>query len=342
MIRIEDVAKKANVSTMTVSRVINSPEKVKPATREKVTKVIKEMNYRPNLIAKSLVSGSAKTIGVLYSNIYNQAYLDMIMGIDEIAYSNNYTIMSSNVDDYESAVRGLEMFLSNHVQGIIVLPMEMRMSTREDFRLGIAEMGRFYRYLESAIEKTGTPTVTVSMKCGNIPNISFDFPRLAEIAVNYLIDKGKKNIALITSIIQEGLWEEKEKVYTEIMRSNGLEKYIKIIREPATVQGGHIAMARLCGGSDVPEAVMCANDYIAIGAVQSAWSNGFKVPDDISIIGNDDISLCEMTFPKLTTVSLNSCKAGQTAINSLISVINNEKVNDNVVEHFIVERSSVK
>ena len=123
---------------MTVSRVINSPEKVKPATREKVTKVIKDMNYLPNLIAKSLVSGSAKTIGVLYSNIYNQAYLDMIMGIDEIAYSNNYTIMSSNVDDYESAVRGLEMFLSNHVQGIIVLPMEMRMSTREDFRLGIA------------------------------------------------------------------------------------------------------------------------------------------------------------------------------------------------------------
>lgn len=101
-------------------------------------------------------------------------------------------------------------------------------------------------------------------------------------------------------------------------------------------------MANLCKSSNMPQAVMCANDYIAIGAIQSAWSNGYKVPDDISIIGSDDISLCEMTFPKLTTVSLNSYKAGQTAINSLVSIFNNEKVNDSVVEHFIVERSSVK
>lgn len=341
MTTLDDVAKKAKVSSMTVSRILNNSQSVKPETKARVEKVIAELNYRPNMIAKSLVRGSSNTIGVLYSNVYNQAYLDMIMGIDEVAYQNDFTIMSTNVDNYNSAVKAFEMLMSNQIQGLIVMPMEMSMSTREDFYVSIDEMARFYHYLMKELSFAQIPAITISQKCDDISNISFDFPRLAEIALNYLLSIGKKDITMINSNIQDGLWQEKEEVYKKIMTDNNLTEYLRIVREPATVQGGHIAMQHIAESKNIPQAVFCANDYIAIGAIQSAWSNGLKVPSDISIMGNDDIKFCEMTFPKITTVALNSFKAGQTAMNQLIKKIAGENIEDTIIEPTLVVRKSV-
>ena len=342
MTTLEDVAKRANVSTMTVSRILNNPQSVKPATRERVQKIIEEMNYRPNLLAKSLARGSSRTIGVIYSSIYIQAYLDMIMGINEVAYANDYCIMSTNVDNYQNAVKSFEMLIANQIDGVIVLPMEMSMSTREDFNASIAEMGDFYHYLEKVMKDLKLPALTVSQRCEGMANISFDFVRLAEITMDYLLGIGKRSIAMISSVVQDGLWLEKERVYERRMREMGLEQFIRIERRPATVQGGHAAMDSLCRSGALPDAVYCANDYFAIGAIQSAWSNGLRVPDEISVIGNDDVQFSEMTFPKLTTASLNSRLAGKRAMEMILRRIRGEQVEDTVMEHFMVIRDSVR
>ena len=340
MTTLEDVAKKAKVSTMTVSRILNNPASVKPATRERVEKIIKEMNYRPNMLAKSLVRGSSRTIGVIYSSIYNQAYLDMITGINEVSYRNDYCIMSTNVDNYTDAVKSFEMLIGNQIDGIIILPMEMAMSTRKDFSASIAEMGDFYHYLEKVMKDIKLPALTISQKCEGMNNISFDFVKQAEITMDYLMEQGKQNIAMISSPFQDGLWLEKEKVYRRKMEEADLGNFIRIERQNATVQGGHLAMDRICSGP-LPDAVYCANDILAVGALQSAWSNGCRVPDDLSVIGNDDIPLSEMTYPRLTTVSLNSNLAGQTAIQMLLKRIGGEEIEDVVMTHYMVIRESV-
>ena len=277
MVTLQDVAKKANVSVMTVSRIINNPEKVKESTRLKVQKIIEELGYHPNFLAKSLVQGNTKTIGVLYSNIYNQAYSDFIMGIDEYAYSKGYSIISTNVDNFDHAVQALNMIIGNRIEGLIVLPMEMSIVTRGNIDVSISEMSKFYRYLEMTLEKCKIKCVTVSEKINGAVSISFDFTKMAEIAMDYLLERFT-DITMISNVIIDGLWRDKEKVYIAKMEENGLSDKVRIVREINTVQGGFSAMTEIIKSGKLPQAVFCANDVFAIGAVQSALANDVKIP----------------------------------------------------------------
>lgn len=340
MVTLQDVAKKANVSVMTVSRIINNPEKVKESTRQKVQKIIEELGYHPNFLAKSLVEGNTKTLGVLYSNIYNQAYLDIITGIDEYAYSKGYSILSTNVDNFDHAVKALDMIIGNRIEGLIVLPMEMSMSTREDFDVSIDEMEKFYRYLEKTLDKCNIKCVTISEKIKGAINISFDYVKTASIAMDYLLERFS-DITMISSIILDGLWQEKEQVYISKMTEKGLADKIRIVRDVNIVQGGYNAMTAIIESGKLPQAVFCANDYYAIGAVQSALTHKIKIPEDVSIIGNDDIQFSKMTFPQITTVSLNAKEAGKRSVRTLLKLISGKECDDKVMKHFLVERGSV-
>ncbi|GHV01281.1 LacI family transcriptional regulator [Clostridia bacterium] len=343
---LEDVAKQAKVSTMTVSRVINNSPNVKRATVERVRKIIEELNYRPNQIAKSLVQGSSKTVGVLYSNIYNQIYLDIITGIDSVAYKHDYILMNANVDRYNTAVKTFNMFVGNRIDGLIVLPMEMSMSDTDDYIKARTEMENFYVYLDEAARGLDIPIVTVHQRIEHAYNIAFDFGKLADLAMRHLVGKGFKNIAMLSSYMLDGLWKDKEDIYRRIMQENGLERYIRIERENITPEGGFRAMNKLLrSGEPLCEAVFCSNDYIAVGAVQALNNAGIKIPEQISVIGNDNANSCEMTFPKLTSVSLNPYIAGQTAMETLLRLIGKrepppEKVIP--IAHTLVERGSIR
>ena len=341
MVTLQDVAKKAGVSVMTVSRIINNPEKVKESTRIKVQKVIEELNYHPNLLAKSLVKGNTKTIGVLYSNIYNQAYLDIITGIDEYAYQKGYSILSTNVDTFEHAVKALDMIIGNRIDGLIVLPMEMSMSEREDFNVSIEEMIKFYRYLEQTIKRYNLKCITLSEKISGAKNISFNYKKIAAISMDYLLERFT-NIAMISNVILDGLWKDKEEVYLSKMQEKGLEDNVYIVREQNTVQGGYTAMTKIIESGKLPQAIYCANDYFAIGAIQSALAHELKIPEDLSIMGNDDVQFSKMTFPQITTVSLNAKEAGRNAVKMLLKLLLDKDSEDRIMKHSIVVRGSVR
>ena len=342
---IEDIAKMAGVSAMTVSRMFNEPSKVKKATRDKIENIVKRVNYRPNLIAKSLVNGNTKTIGVLYSNIRNPIYLDVIRGIDNIAYANDYIIMNANVENYDVSVRTLDKFISSRVDGLIVLPMDMAMGFSDDYQKAKREMEDFYRHLNETLSGIDIPAITLYQRVENAYNVTFDFANLAEIAVRYLIGKGFRRISMINSYTRDGLWKEKEDVYIRLMRESGLEKYVSIAYCHINAEGGLAAMNELLSKKEpLCEAVFCANDLIAIGAVHALGNAGIKIPEQVSVIGNDNAMFCEMTFPKLTSVNLNPYSAGQQAMNMMLGLMNGVRPAERVtrVEHVLVERGSVK
>lgn len=328
---IKEVALRAGVSVMTVSRVMNHSALVNDDTRKKVQEAIAALQYKPNRIAKSLVNGKSNIIGILSSNMYNMAYTDSIDTIEEIAYNNGYMIFNANVNEYESAIAAVNNFIELQVDGIIVLPLEMKMSHETDYRVSMEKIDKFIDYYEKTVKSSGIPTVTISQKMKDIPDVALDFKMLAQQAMDYLLKKGFRDIAYVTSLIDDGLWLDKENIYIETMKKNGLEEYVAIYRGgPLEVEGGRNATETLLK-TKIPQAVFCANDMLAIGALQAIHAAGLRVPQDIAVIGNDNIYFSQLTSPQLTTVSLNMRKAGKAAICAMFAILKGEAPQENVV-----------
>lgn len=344
MVTIEDVAKRAGVSTMTASRVVNNSSLVKKSTAQRVLRAIEELGYIQNKLAKSLVSGESKTIGIVSSNYYNQAYTDIIAAITDIAYANGYAVITSNVNDYQSAVRGVDALLGHQVDGIILLPLEMRMTQVSDYRISMIQIQKFAQYFKQVVTDANIPALTVSQKIEGIVDIRFDFKDLAQKALDYLFEKGYTDIAMLNSNIYDGFWREKEELYKSLMQSRGLEEFIRIEKDVAEVEGGYRAMKRLLK-KHIPKAVFCANDYIAIGALQVLNRFKLKVPEDIAVIGNDNVFFSEMTYPKLTTVALNAGDAGNKAISIMLKMLAEKQPQsafcDEIIATEVVVRESV-
>lgn len=342
MVTIEDVAKRAGVSVMTASRVVNQSNLVKKSTAERVLRAIEELGYIQNKLAKSLVSGKSKTIGIISSNYYNQAYTDIVVAISDIAYKNGYAVINANVNDYQSAVRGVNTLLGHQVDGVILLPVEMSMTKVGDYRISMAQIEHFVKYFKQAVTDANIPAITVSQKIDGLIDIGFDFKDLAQKAMDYLFEKGYTDIAMINSNIYDGFWREKEDLYKSMMKERGLEANICIEKDVSEVDGGYRAMKRMLSYRR-PRAVFCANDFMAIGALQIINKLKLKVPEDIAVIGNDNVFFSEMTYPKLTTVALNAGDAGDKAIGIMLKLLADKKVSlcDEIIATEVVERESV-
>ncbi len=328
---IKEVALRAGVSVMTVSRVINHSNLVNDETKKKVQEAIDALRYKPNRIAKSLVSGKSNIIGILSSNMYNMAYTDAIDTIEEIAYKHGYMIFNANVNEYASAIAAVDNFVELQVDGIIVLPLEMKMSHETDYRVSMEKIDKFIDYYERTSKASNIPTVTISQKMKDIPDIALDFKTLAQKALDYLLEQGYKDISLVTSMIDDGFWLEKQQIYIDTMKKHGLEEYISIYRGgPVALEGGRSATEELLQ-THIPEAIFCANDALAIGTLQAIHKAGLRIPQDVAVIGNDDIYFSQLTSPRLTTVSLNMRKAGKAAIRAMFHILKGEELPQNVV-----------
>ena len=340
MVTLEDVAKLAGVSAMTVSRVLNNPDVVKKATRDKVNEVIAQSGYRPNLLAKSLVSGTSKTIGIISSNLYNQAYTDIIVAIERIAYTRGFGIINTNVNTSDEAIHALDRMIASRVDGIILLPLEMKMAALTDYREAVAEGDIFIEYFKKMCADQQIKTVTVSQKIGNLPDVGFDFACQCELSLDYLLNRGYEDIAMLNSHIPAGLWKCKEDKYIEIMERHGLGAYVLVERDAAVIHKAKQATEQLLD-RHVPQAIYCANDVLAAGALQAIHERKLSVPDDIAVIGNDNMYICNYVYPELTTVALGSEIAGEQAIKKLLSLLEGQSVESETVAPYLVERASV-
>lgn len=304
---IAEIARRANVSTATVSRTLNQSGPVKAATARKVWRAVTALNYYPNSHARALVSGRSRLIGLIVSDITNPFFPELIRSFERLAADQKYDLLVTSTD-YETArmTACLRRMLERKVDGVAMMTSEMDVGL-------IRELSR-----------RGVPIVfmDVGQVGPKMSHVSIDYANGIHQAVDHLVELGHKRIAFISGPLDLHSARTRRQAFIEGMRRHGLTPDPRLIREGThTAEGGEKAMGALLRLKRHPTAVAASNDWTAIGALHAIVDAGLRVPDDISIVGFDDIPLVSYTNPALTTIRMSASAVGATAFEALFSLI---------------------
>ncbi|MED3831322.1 LacI family DNA-binding transcriptional regulator [Priestia megaterium] len=311
MVRIIDVAKKANVSTATVSRVLSKPNTVTEETTEKVLQVIKELNYQPNALARQLRTLETKTILVIVPDITNPFFSKVLRGIESVAVINGYQVLLGDTgNDLERENGYLNILLQKKADGMVLLTARMKSKN-------IEEMALKYPVVLACeyIEGSAIPTVSIN-------NISG-----AQKATEYLVKLGHKRIGFISGPLDGVIGQDRLKGFYQTMARYNLTIESVLVQEGNfSYESGFNIMNQFLDLNHLPTAVFAANDEMAFGAINAISSKGLSVPHDISVVGFDDIKFSSIFKPALTTISQPAFEMGTMAMKLLIKLMNKEEI----------------
>jgi LacI family transcriptional regulator len=292
--KLEQVARRAKVSTATVSRVLNNASLVKSSTRARVMKAIEELKYHPNLHARSLAGGKSKTIGVLVSNLENPFFFDIYKTIEDDAHANGYEVLMANTDyRSEQLITSVRLMIGRRVAGLAAIVSEMAPELMEE------------------LNDSRTPVVfyDVGTPRQNITNIRVDYRRGIEKVVEYLHSLGHRRLGFVGHHAILGPINERMKaVMDAVARIPALE--VRTAADADTLDGGRIATRALLATGFEPTAIICVNDITAVGALRELRERGIRVPQDMSVTGFDNVKLSEFCYPALTTVHIPRDRVG--------------------------------
>lgn len=309
---IQDVARAAGVSAATVSRVLTNPSLVSEATRETVLQAIKSTEYRVNQAARNLRLQRANAVLVLVPNLGKPFYSGILAGISEEFSGTDYAVLIADTDSdpiVDSALAGY--FLDGRVDGVISLDGGVRASAlQECVDLGVEDRIVFLcEWVEGQ----------------KFPVISSDNAEGARLAIRHLHDLGHRKIAhitgpdgnVLTTARREGMVSERARL--------GLPAQPEwIIRGDFSLESGHDAATRILAMDDRPTAVFCSADMVAFGLMAGLKSGGLRVPEDISVVGFDDIEMSEYYIPALTTIRQDRHGLGRRAARVLLDRLKNQ------------------
>ena len=300
---LEQVARRAKVSTATVSRVLNNASVVKSTTRARVVKAIEELKYHPNLHARSLAGGKSRTIGVIASNMENPFFFDIYKTIESDAHTRGYEVVMANTDyRSEQLVTSVRLMIGRRVAGLAAIVSEMApelMDELNDARIPVV----FY--------DVGTPR-------GNVTNIRVNYRRGIEKVVDYLYSLGHRRLGFIGHHAILGPINERMKaVMDAVARIPSLE--VRMAADADTLEGGRQAARQLLSTGYEPTAIICVNDVTAVGVLRELRERGLRVPQDVSVTGFDNVKLSEFCYPALTTVHIPREQIGHIICESLMS-----------------------
>lgn len=327
---IKDVAKMADVSISTVSRVINDSKPVSPEARRRVLKAIEVLDYKPNEVARSLVTKKSNLIGVIVNDIGSTYVSSILRGVEEIGRMYKYDILlSSSYGDSEVEVKFAKLLLQKQVEGIIVISdtLNTKLLYRlEESKIPYINVNRFYNVDEHY-------TVGVNHKDGTYQ------------MTNYLVENGHKNIGLLYVRKDFDRTEEKikEDGYLEALEEHGLAKNtigIEGIREKDVAEIMDKVEEKIRSGVT---AFVTTQDELGIHLQNALLDRGYKIPEDVSVTGYGATEMTELTRPKLTSVKVPYYDIGAVAIRRILKEIKKEESEDKVyLPARIVERDSVK
>ncbi|MBD1380148.1 catabolite control protein A [Metabacillus arenae] len=330
-VTIYDVAREANVSMATVSRVVNGNPNVKPTTRKKVLEAIERLGYRPNAVARGLASKKTTTVGVIIPDISSTFYSELARGIEDIATMYKYNIILSNSDqNKEKELHLLNTMLGKQVDGIVYMSGNIMEEHVEEFKRSPVPI-----VLAASIELSGeTPSVNINYQQG-----AYD-------AVKMLIDNGHKRIAYVTGTMEEPINKLKKIVgYKKALEDAGIDLDEELIIEgDYTYDSGIEAFEKFNSYTNKPTAVFVGTDEMALGVIHGAQDAGLSIPNDLEVIGFDNTRLATMVRPQLTTVVQPTYDIGAVAMRLLTKLMNKEEVENGQVElpHRIEVRQSTK
>lgn len=327
---IKDVAKKARVSISTVSRVINDSKPVSSEVKQRVLDAVKELNYKPNEIARTLVTKKSYLIGVIVTDLADSYVAEMVRGIEEIGKMYNYDILlCSTFGDMEAEVKYVRLLNTKQVEGIIlisdILNEELHEQTQPS-RAPIVYLNRFYYRQE-------------------YHTVRIDNFKAAYEMTNYLINLGHKKVAYVSNKGDKSFLEsDKIKGYKKaISQHSDLQETIFYSKD-RDIEDGYEVAEELVEYRDKITAVFCSYDELAIGVLNYLYDHNIKVPDEISVTGFGDIKTASILRPTLTTIQEPFYDIGAVAIRRIIKELKGEKVDntDTILPFKIQVRGSTK
>ncbi len=305
--RIKDIAREAGVSTATVSHVINKTKYVTDETREKVQLAIKKFNYHPNAHAQMLALGKSKIIGLLVSDISNPFFPEIIKSIEAAVFEKGYDLILLNTNyNIERAIEDVHRLIQMNVAGIVLMISE--------FDESLIEVAKR--------KKTSIVFHDLGVVGERMSNVILDYAVGIDEAVQHLVSLGHKNIAHIAGSHDIYSGRIREKAFLDAMKKhfpNSAKP--KVYEGDFRFEGGRSAAHQILQEKKLPTAVLVANDLMALGAMQEFKSAGLLVPQDISIIGFDDIAFAALSEPALTTVCSPRVEIGRRAVEALMLTV---------------------
>lgn len=329
-VKIKDVAREANVSVATVSRVLNNIPLVNDETKKRVQDAIDRTGYKPNAIARSLKMQKTNTFGIMIPDISQAYYTQVVRGVEDVCNIYDYQIILCNTDsDPAKELTYLNVFLEKQCDGILYIGK----SLNEELINTIAESR--VPVVLGAITDSDNRLLSVAI---NNEQASFDI-------TNYLIRNGHQKIAFLTDEEDTFAGIERRKGYVRALEAESISVNKEYERKGKySIKGGYDLMEGLLKLKDRPTAVVALNDEMALGAIRRVEDEGLNVPNDISIVGFNNFEISEWVTPGITTIAQPMYDIGAIGARMLIKTINNKKDENKsiYVPHELIIRDSVK
>jgi LacI family transcriptional regulator len=307
---IREIAKRAKVSTATVSRTINRLPTVQPLLAKRVWKVVEELGYFPNTQARALVSGRSRIFGLIVSEITNPFFPEIVHVFEETAVANNYEILlTSTVHDPNRMKLAVRRMLEHRVEGVAIMTFGMEESLLDDLKL---------RNIPLVFVDVGPPRPHVS-------NIRIDYLHGIRQAVQHLAALRHERIGFITGPLALKSATARREAFVQSMNEIGLTVDPQLIVEGNhTLESGEAAFGKLVSLRSRPTAVLCSNDMTAMGVMRKSYAEKIVVPQELSVIGFDNIRISQYILPPLTTIEMSQAELGRLAFQSLLNDVQSE------------------
>jgi len=312
-ITLDDVAKVSGFSKSTVSRVLRNDPNVNPITKEKVEQVAQRLGYIPNIVARSLRSKKTTTIGVVIADICNPFFPSVVRGVEDVAREKGYSIILCNTDEkYEREKEALNTLIQKRVDGLLISPVQKKFDDLLELRrqkIPFVLIGRHFDPLE-------------------MDHIVTDDIRGAFMATEYLIKKGHKKILFINGPLYTSCARERMAGYKKALVENNIKLDTKLLKEGALkMEDGYRVIKKVISSKLDFTAVFAFSDLVAFGVIKALKEQGRKMPDDVAVVGYDNIDFGFSLELPLTTVHIPKYELGSEGMKLLHRKIN-EKINE--------------
>ncbi len=330
-VTIYTVAREARVSMATVSRVVNGNPNVKPETRQKVLDVIKQLNYRPNAVARGLASKKTTTVGVVIPNITDPYFAELALGIDDVASMYKYNIILTNSDsDDEKILKVVRSLLAKQVDGLIFMGHDVSDNLRNEF------------------ESTNTPVVVAGSVVNDdaLPSVRINYQAAAKEATEFLLKHGDQQVAYITGPLRYSInGEDRLNGYKEALANNNVPfNESLVIETDGSYQAGYAKAQEVIEKG--LKATYVTDDSLAAGLLNGLTDAGISVPDDFELISSNDTNYTKVVRPTITSITQPLYDLGAISMRLLTKLMDGDDSNDDeknvILDHGFVERQSTR
>ena len=304
---IKAVAKKAGVSVATVSRVLNHPESVANPTKEHILEVMNSLDYTPNWFARGLKLNKTNVIALMVPEILDQGYMEIAKGVEDVAKQKKHSILlCSTEEDRAKELENIENFILRKIDGLIIVSSVLNKKDLSQFK------------------KTKMPIVFIgrNKEQKGLNVVYTNYKEATTEAINHLIEVGHKNIGMVYGSRPKSENMEKLEGYKSAILAAKLKMVEgNIVEEENTIDGGYLAVSKILSQKDKPDAIFASSDNMAIGAMEKIKQLGLKIPEDIAVIGFDNLKISGYLEPKLTTVAKPMYRMGLIAARLLFDIM---------------------